>query len=156
MPDVLEIVHEAKRRQREEALKQANRIRSRRAEIKARLAVGELDIREIITDPPPILRGAKVADILEASPRIGPEKAKRLLLSCGINNPLVEFGWMSEARLKRVAAAIPDFKPHATRNKKVRAMADKAPANWCRTCGVELRQGRKTCGKCAKQRVAAA
>lgn len=151
-PDVLEVVHDAKRRQREEALKRGNRIRSRRAEIKARLAVGELDIREVITDPPGILRGAKVVDILEASPRIGPEKAKRLLLSCGINNPLVEFGWMSEARLKRVAAAIPDYKPHATRSKKIRAMADKAPENWCRACGVELREGRSTCGKCSKAR----
>lgn len=88
------------------------RIRSRRSEIKARITVGELDVREIITEPPIVLRTTAVLEILACVPWIGPARARAILRRCGVDERAV-FGWLAPKRRWQIAAAIPKHKPVA-------------------------------------------
>ena len=71
--------------QRMEALKRANDIRVRRAQLKKDLKVGRVSIHEILRNPPEYVSTAKVFDILMAVPKFGRVKASRLLQQCRIS-----------------------------------------------------------------------
>lgn len=71
--------------QRMEALKRANDIRVRRAKMKKDLKEGQVQIDEILTDPPEYVSTAKVFDILMAVPKFGRVKAGRFLNQCRIS-----------------------------------------------------------------------
>ena len=71
--------------QRMEALKRANDIRVRRAQLKKDLKDGRVRIEEIIDDPPAYVETAKVFDILMAVPKFGRVKASRFLTQCRIS-----------------------------------------------------------------------
>ena len=68
-----------------EALKRANDIRVRRAQLKKDLKDGRAQIEEILLDPPEWVETAKVFDMLMAVPKLGRVKAARLLNSCRIS-----------------------------------------------------------------------
>ena len=70
--------------QRMEALKRANEIRVRRAQLKKDLKSGT-QIEEILRDPPEYVATAKVFDILMAVPKFGRVKAARFLNQCRIS-----------------------------------------------------------------------
>lgn len=70
--------------QRMEALRRANEIRSRRAQLKRDLKEGRVKIDAIIEDPPPFVETAKVFDMLMAVPKYGKVKATRFLNHCRI------------------------------------------------------------------------
>lgn len=70
--------------QRMEALRRANDIRSRRAQLKKDLKEGRASIGAIITDPPDFVMTAKVFDMLMAVPKYGKVKATRFLNHCRI------------------------------------------------------------------------
>lgn len=70
--------------QRMEALRRANDIRSRRAQLKKDLKDGRVSIGQIITDPPDFVMTAKVFDMLMAVPKYGKVKATRFLNHCRI------------------------------------------------------------------------
>jgi len=71
--------------QRMEALKRANEIRVRRAQLKKDLKDGRLQIEEVLRDPPEYVETAKVFDILMAVPKFGRVKAARFLTQCRIS-----------------------------------------------------------------------
>jgi S13-like protein len=65
--------------QRMEALKRANDIRVRRAQLKKDLKLGRAAIHDILRNPPEYVATAKVFDILMAVPKFGRVKATRYL-----------------------------------------------------------------------------
>ncbi|MGI8421413.1 MAG: integration host factor, actinobacterial type [Gaiellaceae bacterium] len=71
--------------QRMEALKRANDIRVRRAQLKKDLKDGTLTIEEILNAPPEYVETAKVFDMLMAVPKLGRVKAGRFLNQCRIS-----------------------------------------------------------------------
>ena len=71
--------------QRMEALRRANEIRSRRAQLKKDLNSGTTSIRTVIADPPDFVMTAKVFDMLMAVPNYGKVKATRFLNTCRIS-----------------------------------------------------------------------
>ena len=70
--------------QRMEALRRANDIRVRRAQLKKDLKAGTVRIEDILTTPPPYVETAKVFDMLMSVPKFGRVKATRLLNQCRI------------------------------------------------------------------------
>jgi hypothetical protein len=68
-----------------EALRRANEIRSRRAQLKKDLKSGKTSIRSVIADPPEFVMTAKVFDMLMAVPKCGKVKATRFLNHCRIS-----------------------------------------------------------------------
>ena len=81
--------------QRMEALERANRIRSRRAQLKRDLKAGRQPIHELLLDPPDSLQTAKVFDLLLAVPKYGRVKVNKILSSCRIS-PSKTLGGLSE------------------------------------------------------------
>ncbi len=71
--------------QRMEALKRANDIRVKRAQLKKDLKDGRVQIEEILGDPPEYVSTAKVFDMLMAVPKFGRVKAARFLNQCRIS-----------------------------------------------------------------------
>src|ERR671917_1976429 len=71
--------------QRMEALRRANDIRVRRAQLKKDLKDGRVQIEEILRHPPEYVETAKVFDMLMAVPKFGRVKATRLLNQCRIS-----------------------------------------------------------------------
>jgi hypothetical protein len=71
--------------QRMEALKRANEIRVRRAQLKKDLKDGRTSVETILGDPPDYVETAKVFDILMAVPKFGRVKAARFLNQCRIS-----------------------------------------------------------------------
>ena len=71
--------------QRMEALKRANDIRVRRAQLKKDLKTGSVHIDDILKNPPEYVSTAKVFDILMAVPKFGRVKAARFLNQCRIS-----------------------------------------------------------------------
>ncbi|HEY8842478.1 MAG TPA: integration host factor, actinobacterial type, partial [Gaiellaceae bacterium] len=71
--------------QRMEALKRANDIRVRRAQLKKDLKSGVAHIEEILSNPPEYVSTAKVFDMLMAVPKFGRVKAARFLNQCRIS-----------------------------------------------------------------------
>ena len=65
--------------QRMEALKRANDIRVKRAQLKKDLKAGRVGIEGILAGPPEYVATAKVFDILMALPKFGRVKAGRFL-----------------------------------------------------------------------------
>jgi hypothetical protein len=68
-----------------EALKRANDIRVRRAQLKKDLKTGSANIDDILRNPPEFVSTAKVFDILMAVPKFGRVKAARFLNQCRIS-----------------------------------------------------------------------
>src|SRR3954467_3236105 len=73
--------------QRMEALKRANDIRVKRAQLKKDLKAGSISIEQILSEPPEFVSTAKVFDMLMAVPKFGRVKAARLLHHCRISQP---------------------------------------------------------------------
>ncbi|MDH4177525.1 MAG: hypothetical protein OEW31_00965 [Thermoleophilia bacterium] len=71
--------------QRMEALRRANDIRVRRAQLKKDLKDGRVHIEHVLLDPPEYVSTAKVFDMLMAVPKFGRVKAARLLNQCRIS-----------------------------------------------------------------------
>ena len=65
--------------QRRAALAQANRVRTKRAALKADLKAGRCSLAALLAEPPEYLASAKVVELLVAVPGYGPAKAARLL-----------------------------------------------------------------------------
>jgi hypothetical protein len=71
--------------QRMDALRRANDIRVRRAQLKKDLKSGAAHIEEILSNPPEYVSTAKVFDMLMAVPKFGRVKAGRFLNQCRIS-----------------------------------------------------------------------
>jgi hypothetical protein len=71
--------------QRMEALKRANDIRVKRAQLKKDLKAGTAQIEGVLHNPPEYVETAKVFDMLMAVPKFGRVKAARFLNQCRIS-----------------------------------------------------------------------
>ncbi len=88
--------------QRMEALKRANDIRVRRAQLKRDLKDGRVQIDELLLDPPDWVSTAKVFDMLMAVPKFGRVKAARLLNQCRISQSKTVGGLSERQRTELV------------------------------------------------------
>jgi len=88
-------VPERTREQRLKALRRANEIRSRRAQLKRDLKAGKVKIEQLLLDPPEYVLSAKAFDMILAVPKYGRVKANKILGSCRIS-PSKTIGGLSE------------------------------------------------------------
>ena len=77
------------------ALRKANDIRSRRAQLKRDLKAGKAKVETLLIDPPEYVLSAKTFDMLLAVPKLGRVKANRILAQCRIS-PSKTIGGLSE------------------------------------------------------------
>ena len=89
--------------QRMEALKRANDIRVRRAQLKKDLKDGTVQIETILMDPPEYVSTAKVFDMLMAVPKFGRVKAARFLNQCRISQSKTVGGLSERQRAELIA-----------------------------------------------------
>lgn len=89
--------------QRMEALKRANDIRVRRAQLKKDLKDGRVHIERILLDPPEYVSTAKVFDMLMAVPKLGRVKAARFLNQCRISQSKTVGGLSERQRSELIA-----------------------------------------------------
>jgi hypothetical protein len=88
--------------QRMEALRRANEIRVRRAQLKKDLKAGQVKIESILRSPPEYVETAKVFDILMAVPKFGRVKAARFLNQCRISQSKTVGGLSDRQRAELV------------------------------------------------------
>ena len=88
--------------QRMEALKRANDIRVKRAQLKKDLKSGDASIEEILRNPPEFVSTAKVFDMLMAVPKFGRVKAARFLNQCRISQSKTVGGLSERQRAELV------------------------------------------------------
>ncbi len=67
------------------ALRRANEIRTRRAQLKRDLKAGKVKIEQLLLDPPEYVLSAKAFDMILAVPKYGRVKANKILVSCRIS-----------------------------------------------------------------------
>jgi len=89
--------------QRMEALKRANDIRVRRAQLKKDLKDSRVQIEDVLLDPPEWVETATVFDMLMAVPKLGRVKAARLLNSCRISQSKTVGGLSERQRTELVS-----------------------------------------------------
>jgi hypothetical protein len=89
--------------QRMEALKRANDIRVRRAQLKKDLKEGVAQIDVVLLDPPEYVSTAKVFDMLIAVPKFGRVKAARLLNQCRISQSKTVGGLSERQRTELIS-----------------------------------------------------
>jgi hypothetical protein len=89
--------------QRMDALKRANDIRVRRAQLKKDLKSGAVRIDEILDDPPEFVATAKVFDMLMAVPKFGRVKAARFLNQCRVSQSKTVGGLSDRQRAELIA-----------------------------------------------------
>src|SRR3954466_14699798 len=89
--------------QRMEALKRANDIRVRRAQLKKDLKLGQVRIEEILGAPPEDVETAKVFDMRMAVPKFGGVKAARFLTQCRISQSKTVGGLSERQRAELIA-----------------------------------------------------
>jgi hypothetical protein len=89
--------------QRMEALKRANDIRSKRAQLKRDLKGNKVNIQTLLMDPPEYVQTAKVIDMLMAVPKYGRVKTNRILNQCRIS-PSKTIGGLSERQRAELVA----------------------------------------------------
>lgn len=77
------------------ALRRANEIRSKRAQLKRDLKAGKVKVDQLLLDPPEWMESAKTFDILLAVPKYGRVKANKVLTQCRIS-PSKTIGGLSE------------------------------------------------------------
>src|SRR5436190_21001964 len=65
--------------QRMDALNEANRVRTKRAQLKKDLRAGRANINVLLLSPPDYIQSAKVSDMLLAVPKYGQRKVNRVL-----------------------------------------------------------------------------
>jgi hypothetical protein len=77
------------------ALRRANEIRTKRAQLKRDLKAGKAQVDGLLLDPPEWVLSAKVFDMILAVPKFGRVKANKILNVCRIS-PSKTIGGLSE------------------------------------------------------------
>ena len=91
--------------QRMEALKRANDIRTKRAQLKRDLKASKVNIHTLLLDPPEYVETAKVFDMLLAVPKYGRVKTNRVLNQCRIS-PSKTIGGLSQRQRKELVGQL--------------------------------------------------
>ena len=93
--DTATAVPERSHEQRLRALRRANEIRSKRAQLKRDLKAGKTKIEALLLDPPDYVMSAKAFDMILAVPKYGRVKANKILTQCRIS-PSKTIGGLSQ------------------------------------------------------------
>ncbi len=98
-----------------QALEHANRVRLARAEMKRRIAAGDLPAAEVILSCPWEAESMSISDVLMSQKRWGRARCRRLLTSIGIpeNKPV---GTLTDRQRSAVAAVLRSKRPSAPRS----------------------------------------
>ena len=88
--------------QRMDALRRANDVRVKRAQLKKDLKDGKVRIQSILGSPPEYVETAKVIDILMAVPKFGRVKAARFLNQCRVSQSKTVGGLSERQRAELV------------------------------------------------------
>src|SRR3970040_1097766 len=134
--------------QRMEALKRANDIRVRRAQLKKDLKLGRVQIEEILRHPPEYVLTAKVFDMLMAVPKFGRVKAARFLNQCRISQSKTVGGLSERQRaqivgvLRRSSSSWSPFRRGPERARSSRDCWSAAPTSSWRSRRPRERSGR--------------
>jgi hypothetical protein len=91
--------------QRLQALARANQIRSERAQIKATLRRGELQLGSLLADPPECLATASLAEVLLAVPGLGKARLRQLLNGCRLS-PVQRLGRLTARQRLQLAQTL--------------------------------------------------
>lgn len=102
---------ERSRQQRLEALRRANDVRTRKAQLKRDVKEGRASIIDTLADPPDYLTNAKVVDMILAVPKFGRVKINKLLAGCRIS-PSKTIGGLSERQRADLIAILRAYPPH--------------------------------------------
>lgn len=93
------------------ALDRANEVRLARADLKHQIKTGELDPREVLASPPELLAKTKIGDFLRWCPRVGDDRADRMLRDVGRGqhfvSPTLPLGRLSEPTRLALADQLP-------------------------------------------------
>src|SRR5436190_13546305 len=81
--------------QRMDALSEANRVRTKRAQLKKDLRAGRSNINVLLLSPPEYILSAKVSDMLLSVPKYGHVKVNKILAQCRIS-PSKTIGGLSQ------------------------------------------------------------
>lgn len=105
-----DIYADAQTEQRMTALTAANAIRTKRKELKERMAVGQEDARELLAQPPELIENVEIGEFLRWVPRIGKSKAREIARKARVSpsRPLVN---LSPRERTEVAQLLPAVKP---------------------------------------------
>lgn len=77
------------------ALRRANEIRTKRAQLKRDLKAGKVKVEQLLLDPPEWVESAKAFDMILAVPKYGRVKANKVLSQCRIS-PSKTIGGLSQ------------------------------------------------------------
>ena len=92
-------------KQRLEALENANRIRSARAELKRELKAGRRSVVPLVAAPPEFIDSMKIFDLLLAAPKVGRVKANKWLSRARVS-PSKTLGGLSERQRMELVSLI--------------------------------------------------
>ena len=87
--------------QRRQALKRANVVRTRRANLKREVKAGRTRIEALLLNPPDYLQTAKVHDFLMEVPKYGRVKTSRVFKACRVS-PSKTFGGLSDRQRREM------------------------------------------------------
>lgn len=93
--------------QRTAALQKANTVRVERKKLKRRIAVGEVDARELLAQPPDVIHTAKVIEFLTWCPKVGKVKARRICARAGLHSPTISLSRLGDGTRARIAELLP-------------------------------------------------
>jgi hypothetical protein len=85
-----------------DALRRANDVRVKRAQLKKDLKDGRVRVESILRNPPEFVETAKVIDILMAVPKFGRVKAARFLTTCRISQSKTVGGLSDRQRMELI------------------------------------------------------
>ena len=87
------------------ALEHANRVRLARAELKRRIAAGDVSVPQVVIESPWEARSMELSELLMSQKRWGRERCRRLLLSLGIHENK-QVGTLTERQRSALAAML--------------------------------------------------
>lgn len=85
-----------------DALAYGNTIRYARADVKTLIGGGLIDLRGMLLDTPDWAQGMKLHELLEAQPRFGPSRTRKLCSLAGIFNTRVRLGEIQHQQRARL------------------------------------------------------
>jgi hypothetical protein len=87
------------------ALEHANRVRLARAELKRRIAAGDIGVSDVVLESPWEARSMELSELLMSQKRWGRERCRRLLLALGIPENK-QVGTLTERQRMALAAML--------------------------------------------------
>lgn len=101
-------IEDARLAQRMTALAAANDIRTKRKELKERMAVGQEDARELLAQPPELIATVEIGEFLKWIPRVGKSKAREIARKARVSpsRPLVNLSPRERTELAQLLPVV--------------------------------------------------